>query len=91
MDVIIDYFLKGLSYLEILEILDVKHDIKISLSTLKRRLRQRGLKCRARQGVWCTDEEIKDVVQKELEGSGSNVGYRRLRASGRYPLEQIFC
>ena len=48
---------------------------------MKRRLRQSGLKRRAVAGVRNSTQEIQDAVQKEMHGSGSGLGYRRMRSS----------
>ena len=45
-DAIRDYFRKGLTNDEILEFLDKYHDIKMSVVTLKRRIKEYGLKIR---------------------------------------------
>ena len=41
-----DYFRKGLTYDEILEFLDNYHGIEMSVVTLKRRIKEYGLKIR---------------------------------------------
>ena len=45
-DAISDYFRKGLTYDEILEFLDKYHGIEMSVVTLKRRIKEYGLKIR---------------------------------------------
>ena len=45
-DGIRDYFRKGLTYDEILEFLDNYHGIEMSVVTLKRRIKEYGLKIR---------------------------------------------
>ena len=45
-DAIRDYFRKGLTYDEILEFLDNYHGIEMSVVTLKRRIKEYGLKIR---------------------------------------------
>ena len=45
-DAIRDYFTKGLTYDEILEFLDNYHGIEMSVVTLKRRIKEYGLKIR---------------------------------------------
>ena len=45
-DAIRDYFRKGLTYDEILEFLDKYHGIEMSFVTLKRRIKEYGLKIR---------------------------------------------
>lgn len=81
MDVIRDYFVKGFSYSEIIGLLKHVHGIEISLSTLKRRLRQHGLKRRAVEGNRNSNQEIVQAIQQEMNGSGSILGYRRMQAA----------
>ena len=45
----------------------------MSLSTLKRRLRDYGL---SRRGVDVSDHEVRDIVQREISGPGELRGYR---------------
>lgn len=81
MDLLTTYFKQGLSYPEIREMLHSKHGVNISLSTLKRRLRSSGQRRRALQGVRSDENQIEEAILKELHGNGSNIGYRRMRAS----------
>ena len=75
-----DYFEKGFTYLEIKEFLNVKHDIKISLSTIKRWLRKMGLFRRALIHRRTSIPDIEIAVQSQLQGSGAQLGYRRIWA-----------
>ena len=75
-----DYFIKGFTYVEISEFLYVKHDIKISLSTMKRWLKKMGLFKRALAHRRTNIAAVEDLVRKELEGSGAGLGYRRIWA-----------
>ena len=77
-DNIVKYFNEGLTYVEILEFLRVQHQHEMSLSTLKRWLRKRGLKRRALLNSRCSYISVFNAVQTELYGSASDVGYRRM-------------
>ena len=76
--IILKYFNDGSSYLEIAELLNHAHDFEISLSTLKRWLKDNNLKRRPLAAVRSSNEEIRQAVEEELNGSGSRVGYRRV-------------
>ena len=69
------YFSKNYDYSTILLFLERGHDIKISKRTLLNRLKQCGLRRRGR------DEDegmVKEYVNRELDGSGSLLGYRAM-------------
>lgn len=55
------------------------HGIKISLSTVKRRLRTLTLGL-SRKPDNIPNDELKQVIEREISGSGCFVGYRRLWA-----------
>jgi len=65
------YFNQGYSNMEILAFLLHQHEIQISISTLKRHLKELGL--RRRNGDVEDREEITRTIQK-LQGSGSSLG-----------------
>ena len=67
-DTIIKYFNDGSSYFEIAELLNHVHDFQISLSTLKRWLKDNSLKRRPLAAVRSSNEEIRQAVQEELNG-----------------------
>lgn len=77
-EVVSKYFKDGLNYEEILEFLRVHHNCHISLSTLKRHLRQQGLVKRPLERVRSSIEVVERYINEELSGSSSNVGYRRM-------------
>ena len=77
-DIVKDYFRKGYTYLEMLEFLKVHHKRTISLSTLKRYLKKMNCFRRPLFGRRINFNEVKEIVQEELYGSGSNLGYRRV-------------
>ncbi len=72
-DLIRDYFSKGFTYEEIRLFLEVKHDIKLSLRTLKKRLSDMGLK---RKNVTYSIDSVRDRIKKEIDGPGCSGGYR---------------
>ena len=55
-DIILKYFSNGFSYLEIAELLNHVHDFQISLSTLKRWLKDNNLQRRPLATVLSSDE-----------------------------------
>ena len=57
----------------ILQFLVDYHGIKMSLSTLKRRLLDYGLK---RRGNEVDVHQLQDIIRNEISGSGQAVGYR---------------
>jgi len=67
------YFYLGLSYKEIIGFLLSRHGIRLSIRQLKRVLRLRGLRRRKNHNPL---PDVIDVIVKELQGSGSNIGYR---------------
>ena len=70
---IVKYFDQGYSNVEIVGFLLKFHGIVIGLSTLKRRLRNLGLRRRISKEVEDRDE-IRHCVEGELLGSGQNLG-----------------
>ena len=72
-DVIEHYFNLGYTNEIILEFLKRFHHIKISLRTLKRRLRSFGLR---RKGNIIDEARIRAVIIRELSGPGRLQGYR---------------
>ena len=77
-EAVLRLFLNKHPYEEILEHLRVHFNIKISLSTFKRWLRRNNLHRRALENVRTDPNIVVDAVLKELQGSGSRVGYRRV-------------
>ena len=67
------YFDLGINYREILAFLILRHGIRLSMRQLKRILRKRGLTRRKEQSPV---NEIVDLIENELQGSGSLIGYR---------------
>lgn len=66
------YFHLGYENEVILQFLVDYHGIKISLSTLTRRLRDCGLK---RRGNEVDVDQLRDIIRNEISGSGESLGY----------------
>ena len=70
-------FLQGCTNFEILSFLRFHHDVTISISTLKRLIAKLGLKRRLPYGSE-NREEVKNLLQTELQGSASVLGNQSL-------------
>jgi hypothetical protein len=70
------YFLAGYEYETILCFLSKYHGINHSMSTLKRRLREYGLK--RKNAVDIDDNDIVEAIQQELQGPSCVSGYRSM-------------
>ena len=79
------YFQLGYQHDVIIQFLSSYHGINISLSTLKRRLRDLGLR---RRGVDVNIREVERLVRRQMDGSGELCGYRSVWHALR--LEQNF-
>ena len=73
-EIVEEYFKIGLSVPEITLFLCSVHRIFISLRQVKRILRRLGCRRRSQSGL----NEIVEVVEEELRGSGSLLGYRAM-------------
>ncbi|KAI2644655.1 Phasyl DNA replicon protein arp [Labeo rohita] len=69
------YFSEGHTYDVILDFLKTRHNIFLSLSTLKRKLKNAGL---TRRTDYSPIETVNAVITHELTGSGQLLGYRAL-------------
>ena len=74
-NLVVRYFELGFSYKEILAFLSARHNIRISLRHLKRILSSKN--CYRRKNH-SNIREVVDAVEKELDGSGGEVGYRHM-------------
>ena len=74
-ELISKYFRQGYKNLEMLEILNIKHKMPLSLSTLKRLLKGMGLR---RRGPEDQPALTKTAIEEELLTSGSLLGYRKI-------------
>lgn len=73
--IITDYFRKGFTYNEILDLLAVNHNLKMSLRTLKSYLNQYGLK---RKNLNGNLDLVRNTLKEEIKGSSSQFGYRTM-------------
>ena len=71
------YFTKGFTYLEIQEFLRVYDQLTISLSTVKRHSKKLNVFRRPVERIRTDDATLMVAVKEELNGSVSNIGYRR--------------
>ena len=62
----------------ITEFIGLNHGCSISLSILKRRLGQENLVHRPLAGRRSPQRDIVNAIEQELDGSGSNIGYRKM-------------
>ena len=67
-----------MDYLEMVELLKESNGYSVSLSTLKRILKEHGLFRRAVEGIRSSFEDITTAIRLELNES-ANIGYRRMR------------
>ena len=68
-----EYFYRGYKYLDIVSLLAKHHGVQIHLRTLKRKLKELGLK---RRETDFNKEIVRMCIEKEMEDAGSLVGYR---------------
>ena len=84
------YFHRGFENQVILEFLKNRHGITMCLLTLKRRLRDYGLK---RRGAQIEDQELREILLREISGRGQLRGYRavwhRLKHHIHVPRERV--
>ena len=69
------YFKRGFRYESILVQLDIHHKIKMSLRTLKRRLKVLGLN---KNHATASAAVIKQIIEREIEGPSMLRGYRSM-------------
>ena len=70
-----DYFKKGFTYDEILALLDQYHGIRMSIATLKRRIKEYGLK---RRNLQYDLNSVRDKIRSLLDGPDCMGGYRHI-------------
>ena len=83
------YFGKNYKYTTILEFLEKFHDIKISKRTLLNllnKLKEYGL---SRRTYNANEEQVRQCIQRELDGSGQLLGYRAMwrRLRSKYNIK----
>ena len=69
------YFSRNYDYATILNFLERFNNIKISRGTLMNRLKQYGL---CRRGRHADEGVVRECIRRELDGSGSLLGYRSM-------------
>ena len=72
------YFEGDFTYTEILEFLRVRHGYVMSLSTLKRWLRKKGMRKPPLEDIRNDTSNISEAVRDELSESAADIGYRKL-------------
>ena len=70
-----DYFKKGFTYDEILALLDQHHGIRMSIATLKRRIKEYGLR---RRNLQYDLNSVRDKIRSLLDGPDCMGGYRHI-------------
>ena len=72
-------YLEGdFTYTEILQFLRVRHGYVMSLLTLKKWLREKGMRKRPLEAIRNDTSDIFEAVGDELSRSGADIGYRRI-------------
>lgn len=74
-DLIQKYFSEGHTHEVILDFLETKHNISMSLSTLKRKLKNAGL---TRKTDFTPIATVHAAITHELRGSGQLLGYKTM-------------
>lgn len=74
-ELIFKYFTEGHSYEVIIDFLATKHNISVSLSTFKRRLKDVSL---TRRTNYTPITSVRAAISEELKGSGQLLGYRAM-------------
>ena len=72
-DIITDYFYRGYQYGPIVGLLKKHHGVQMSVRTLKRKLREFGLK---RKGANYDEETVRQCIEREMQEAGTLAGYR---------------
>jgi len=67
------YFKRGFRYETIAHFLEEYHGISTNVRTLKRRLRQYGLR---RRNHVHSEHTVREIIKREIEGPSSLLGYR---------------
>lgn len=80
-EIILKYFIEGFTYLEIIELLEQCHNYSLSLSSLKRYFKINSISRRPLPHLTCSLQEVSDAIQIEINGSGGQLGYRRMHKS----------
>ena len=68
------YFEKGIRYNIMLGVLKANHDVKISMTSLKRKLKLMGLSKVSNMN----DETLRQIIRKKIQGPSAVRGYRSM-------------
>ena len=85
-EIIQNYFYSGYSYEIITELLKQLHNINMSVRTLKRRLKDYGLR---RNQNEVNEDELRNITREEINTAGRTQGYRAVWHTLR--LERHLC
>ena len=77
-EIISYYFMKGYKYATIVLFLRLHHNTEFSIRTLKRRLQTYGLQ---RKICYITEDSLKQIILREIEGPAAAKDYRALWSS----------
>ena len=72
------FFEGGFTGAEILEFLPLRHGYVMSISTLKKWRKEKGMRKRPLEAIRNGTSDIFEAVRDELSGSGADIGYRRI-------------
>lgn len=92
---LVTYFKKGFTYKEILDLLLNRHDLNISLRTLKTKLKKLNLQRNKKSFSQLNDAF--EIVSKEIASTSSSIGYRTMwhslshKYGVRVPRDFIMC
>ena len=64
----------GYKYEDIVNLLEIYHGVSMTVCTLKRRLQKYNLKKNAEND----EQELRSIIEKEIEGIGKLAGYRKI-------------
>ena len=74
-NIIEGYFYRGYPYSDIVDLLKKRHGVSLHLHTLKRKLKDLGLK---RRGEQFQEEVVRQAIEKEMREAGSLAGYQSI-------------
>lgn len=74
-EIIEEYFHLGYKYDAIVNLMKNRHNISMNLRTLKRRLAKYNL---SKKNNETDEEELKNIIREEMQGSGCLSGYRKM-------------
>jgi uncharacterized membrane protein len=69
------YFHLGYKYEDIVKLLGIYHGVSMTVQTLKRKLQKYNLK---KKNVNTDEQELRTIIQQEIEGAGRLAGYRKI-------------